>query len=84
MGSLKRCGNIKPKESSKLRKNVDEKWNKANVKDMQANRLIGASCEGTYKKITHIIITFQSLCVADVNDEDNEGGFYPYSFPPPS
>lgn len=43
MGSLKRCGNIKPNELSKLRINADEKWNKA-------NRLIAASCEGTYKK----------------------------------
>ena len=44
---------------------------------MQANRLIGASREGTYKKKKRNLnfITFPSWCVADVNEEDNEGDF---------
>ena len=36
-GITKALGEHQTKESSKLRKNVDEKWNKANLKDMQAN-----------------------------------------------
>lgn len=77
MGSLKRWGNIRPNELSKLQINADEKWNKVNVKDMQANRLIAASCKGTYKKKNRHLnfITFPSWCVADVDNESNEGGF---------
>ena len=49
MGSPKRWGIIKPSERSKLQKNVDEKWNKANGNDMLVNCLIVLLCK-TYKK----------------------------------
>ena len=44
-GITKALGIIKPSEPSKLPKNVDVKWNKANGNAMRVNRSIVLSCE---------------------------------------
>ena len=44
-GITKALGIIKPSEPSKLPKNADVKWNKANGNDMRVNHSIVLSCE---------------------------------------
>ena len=88
MGSPKPLGIIKPNVPSKLRKNVDGKWNQANGNAMQGNPLIVRSCKEPIKRPETCPPSHRSSsCTVDHDENDvesNEGVFYHSSFPLPS